>query len=131
MSKSKKKKEAIRKAKRKKIIITVIICIIAAAILTAAIILIVNNERQNTDRVFVSHGAEVTLSGDGTFNAFLWHNEIITGTYTESEENGVLIVAFMNNGVTEMGLINGNMLYIPHEWDDDHGHGNEAVFTLR
>jgi len=127
MGKSKKTKEAIKRAKRKKII-TIIACIILAAVIIAAVVFFVL-DYQNNHRVYVSGDSTITLSSNGNFRAKLYHGERIKGTYTESEEDGITVIAFTHDGQTSTGMLSGNNLTIPGQWDDDHGHG--SVFTLR
>jgi len=127
MGKSKKTKEAIKRAKRKKIIM-IAACITVAAVIVAAVIFFVL-DYQNNHRVYASGDSTVTLSSNGNFRTKLYHGERITGTYTESDENGVTVITFTHDGKTSTGMLLGNNLTIPDEWDDDHGHGSN--FTLR
>jgi len=127
MGKSKKTKEAVKRAKRKKII-TIAACITVAAVIIAAVVFFVL-DYQNNNRVYVSGDSSVTLSNNGNFRTKLYHGERITGTYTESYEDGVTMITFTHGGNTSTGILSGNNLTIPGQWDDGHGHG--SVFTLR
>ena len=127
--KSKKRKElkkarAEKKIKRKKII-TITICASVVVVITALFIL--NYHQSKTDRIFTEghdHGHQtITLHGDGTFTANLAHDRK-KGTYTEKTESGITIVYFTFEGTTVNGNIENNILSLPEEWDDHHGHGN-------
>jgi len=95
-------------------------------------------------RVFENGNANVRLFPDGTFIANLFHNTKITGTYTEMTagyETAVLftysginnisggISSFESTGlVTVVGGIVEDVLTIPIDWDDGHGHGMDFAF---
>jgi len=127
MGKSQKTKLARKRAKRKKII-TWVVSITAIVAIAVAITLYVVNQ-QNSKRVYVSDDQTITLNNDGTFEAVLYHGVNISGTYTESTEGSAVIITYNYDGITAIGSINGNVLNIPDEWQDDHGHG--SYFTLK
>jgi len=110
-----------KKAKQKKLII-LLICSISAL----AILLIVYNNffRQDSSETYSFQGQTVKLSGDGNFTASLAHGVRKSGTYTKRTEEGIIIVSFNISGRTEAGFIFENNLYLPEEWDDNHGHGS-------
>jgi len=128
MSKSQRRAEAIKRAKRKRVIVISIVSIAVIAIISI-IIIFSSGSRENAARVYDGGGAIITLSDNGTFSPFLWHGEIKIGTFTESVLNGNTLVTFMYNGSTEDGWIYDNVLHIPDNWDDGHGHG--TMFFLR
>ena len=70
----------------------------------------------------------VTLHKNGSFSATLAH-ETKTGTYTEAEVDGVITVAFGSNEKSVEGSIENEILTIPDEWQDDHGHGSKLKLT--
>jgi len=96
-------------------------------------------------RVFENGNANVRLFPDGTFIANLFHNTKITGTYTEMTDGREVAVLFTYSGInnisggvssfestgltTVVGGIVDNVLTIPEDWDDGHGHG--MAFTFR
>ena len=127
MGKSKKTKLAIKKARRKKRIITAVVCVAAVAIITAAVLITLN--QQSDRRVYALGVNTITLSGDGTFDAQPGCAGSKSGTFSESLSGDATIITFTHDGMTANGRIVGNVLTIPDEWDDGHGHGTE--FTLR
>jgi len=127
MGKSQKTKLARKKAKRKKIITWVVSITAIVAIAVAVTLFIVND--QNSKRVYVSGDQTVTLKDDGTFKAVLYHDLSISGTYTESTDEGIVVVTYYYDGITANGSLSGNVLIVPDEWQDDHGHSYS--FTLK
>ena len=127
MGKSQKTKLARKRAKRKKIIIWVVSITAIVAIAVAVTLYIVN--QQDSRRVYVSDDQTITLNDDGTFEAVLYHGLNISGTYTESTEGSVVIITYFHDGITATGSLSGNVLNIPDEWQDDHGHSYN--FTLK
>ena len=65
----------------------------------------------------------VELLSNGTFTATLHHDASYNGTYSRSVQDGVTVVSFTSDGITYTGFIENNILELPHEWEDDHGHG--------
>ena len=126
MTKNDRRKQAIKRDRQKKIITITVGVIIVLAI---AVIYIFNEYRQRDNRVFSGDNQSITLRGDGTFSALLSHNKTITGTYKESTEGGVTTVTFIYDGVTAEGKIEKNILNIPDEWDDKHGHSTSFPLT--
>ena len=110
-----------KKAKQQKIIISV--CVLAVVVIIA--LLIVTSSQQSNNRVYSDGHQTVTLRDDGSFTAVLVHNESWKGTYTENTKNGITTVTFVSEGTTVNGRISNNILTIPDEWQDDHGHGNK------
>jgi len=95
-------------------------------------------------RVFENGNANIRLFPDGTFIANLFHNTKITGAYTEMSDGQEIAVLFTYSGinnlshgvsafeatglVTVVGGIVDDILTIPEDWDDGHGHGIDFVF---
>ena len=95
-------------------------------------------------RVFENGNANVRLFPDGTFIANLFHNTKVTGTYsevTQGNETAVLFsyggISYLSDGVssfeatgatTVVGGLVDNVLTIPEDWDDGHGHGMDFPF---
>jgi len=137
-AKALRKEKAIKKARRKTIIL---VSIFALVVITVAVVGIFAR-RQNNSQVTAqiretavestSRQAEVyslgrqtvTLLEDGTFSASLAHGVRKNGTYSRIEESGGTMVSFNVNGNEEVGWIANDSLHLPHEWDDNHGHGN-------
>ena len=127
MSKSQHKKarkeEALRKRKQKKILIISICIVVVAAIAT---LVIFNAIKQSGSRVFVSdNNNTVTLNSDGTFSARLPHGVSFDGTFTEINEGDMTRITFTYQNISADGTILNDVLEVPHEWEDDHGHGSE------
>jgi len=84
-----------------------------------------STESTSTQAEVFSLGRQtVHLLADGTFSASLAHGVRKSGSYTKTEESDGTIVSFNVNGKEEVGWITNNALHLPHEWDDNHGHGN-------
>jgi hypothetical protein len=84
-------------------------------------------------RVFENGNANIRLFPDGTFIANLFHNIKITGTYTEMTDGREIAVLFThscadNALVTVVGGIVNDILTIPEDWDDGHGHGMDFAY---
>ena len=95
-------------------------------------------------RVFERGNANIRLFPDGTFVANLWHNTKVTGTYRELTQGHETAVLFTHSGktllsggestfyetgtVTVVGGIVDDILTMPEDWDDGHGHGMEFDF---
>jgi len=124
MKKEERRAKAIQKNKRKKTLILAA-CISVAAILVALIAF--SLVQQSNVRVFGDGYQTFTLRRNGTFTAQLYHDAAKNGTYTEHEEDGITIVSFTHDGKTEHGSIVNNILTIPDEWDDGHGHGTSFL----
>ena len=114
--------EAIKRSRRKRLIVALTgVLLLAAAVV---VLLVVNAGRPREVRVFVDGQQTVALLTDRTFEAWLAH-ETKTGTYTEKTEAGVTTVFFVAEGITVNGSIQDDVLALPDEWTDDHGHGTE------
>jgi len=107
----------------KKILAMVVVLMLAAFVLVGC------GSSNDEDRVYALGSHTVTLYADGTFEARLFHGFSVDGTYTESTVAGVLTVTFAHDGIEVRGTIVDDVLTIPQEWDDGHGHGTR--FTLR
>ena len=116
-----KKENAEKKAKQKRLII-ICVCVLTALVI-AGISLYFFTGQKSTE-TFGLNGQTVQLFADGKFSASLAHSVQKSGTYTKRTENGGIVVSFNINGKIENGWIINNALYLPDEWDDNHGHGN-------
>jgi hypothetical protein len=122
-----KREKAIKKSKRKKAIAATILVLVT---LGAIGYLVYTSNQQNSAgadgnaEVYSHWGQTVRLLPDGTFNAVLAHRVRKNGTYTKTTEDDRVTVSFYVNGREEIGSIVNNILYMPGEWDDGHGHGN-------
>jgi len=126
MSKKARRQKALARKKRKKIIIITAVAVVVVAIVVVAVVLLVGSAGTET----YSDGSQtIQFLPDGTFTATLSHSRSFSGTYAKTEQGDITIVAFTSSGVTVNGEIEGGLLYIPHEWDDGHGHG--AVLTKK
>ena len=122
IKKSERQARAAKNAKQKKIII---ISGCASVVLIIVALLIFNAYQQKDNRVFTDGHQNITLRSDGTFFATLAHNEKWNGTYTENTKNSITTVTFVVDGISVNGSIRNNILTIPDEWQDDHGHGSK------
>jgi len=114
------RKQALARARRKRIIIRSAVGLVALALAVLVTLYVI--QRVGTETY--SDGTQIVkLSSDGTFTASLYHGSYYSGTYAKSSRDGVTTVAFTSGGVTYEGEIDGKILHIPHEWEDDHGHG--------
>ena len=128
-----------KKAKRrKKIVIGVIaVLLLALAIAIAVSVLSGNGGNGGTGgndgsgevseaafEVFSDGTQTVMLLPDGTFAATLAHEESENGTFTKETAGDKTLIGFDTVEGTVFGTIEGDVLYIPEEWQDDHGHGS-------
>jgi len=118
MNKKERQAEASKKANQKKIMIGVFILVVAVI----AALIVFSAYQQNQTRIFTDGHQNVILYPNGSFAAVLAH-ESEKGTYTENTADGVTTVTFISEGVAADGRIINNILTLPEEWDDGHGHG--------
>jgi len=112
----------------KKKSIRVLACLLAAFALLFT--LAACGETQPVSRFYGSGNTGVTLNDDQTFVANLYHGVVKTGTYEEQESfEGYTLVIYTVGGEELIGTIFNNILTIPQEWADGHGHGSS--FPLR
>jgi hypothetical protein len=108
-----------KKAKLRNTIIA-IVCVLVALALVA--LLVFNTYQKSKIRVYTNDQQTITLNPDGTFSAALAHSEL-TGTYAETDENGVITVTFTMAGTSVTANIEADVMTLPEEWDDGHDHG--------
>ena len=122
MAKSEQKKarqaQAAKRRKHKKIIIAVVGLVITV---TAVVFLVVHI--QGRTRVFSDGYQLVNLRSNGTFSARLYHTTR-SGTYTETPEgnSNASTIVFSYDGAFAYSRLVNNVLLLPNEWDDFHGH---------
>jgi len=104
-------------------LITIGVCVLVVVIVAVAL-LVLNSTSQSQDRVFTDGHQTITLRDDETFTAELAHETII-GQYTQSTANSVVTVTFTSGGKSVTSRITNDLLTIPQEWQDDHGHGTQ------
>ena len=119
-NKAKRREASRKKAKRRKILVA-LFCSLVVLVAVALVVFFVS--RREKTETYSAGGQTVHLYEDGRFSAALAHNVQKAGTYTKTEEEGVIIVEFNTNGVVEIGWIENNTLLIPETWDDLHSHG--------
>ena len=129
--KAQQKQKALRKEKRKhekakksKKQIIILVAAIAVFIIAAVVILSLNSSSAPDTEVYSDGHQTVTLLPDGTFTAELVHDERESGTYDKTDQGGLMIVSFTVDDETVYGLITDDTLYLPEEWQDDHGHNS-------
>ena len=115
--------KAAKKKKQKKIVIASVLAVVLIVI-TVVIILNVNpkNKAGNNSRYFTDGSQTVILLNDGSFSARLSHNKKIDGQYKETAEGSTAKIIFTYNGTSVSTTVTNNILTIPNEWDDHHGH---------
>jgi len=118
-AKTLRKEVAKKKAKQKKLLI---ICICVLVVAAAAAVAIFFIAQPSDGEVYRGGGQLVQFLEDGSFSATLPHGVRKSGTYTKTVEDGRTIVAFNTDGIVVTGYIEDDMLHLPHEWDDGHGH---------
>ena len=125
-TKAKRRQQAMKRDRRRNRIIA---SVCFSILLGLVIMFIVGQIQQRGTRVYVSGNNSVVLRGDGTFTASLPHGVVRNGTFSESTSDGVTTVSFVEGPGTVSGVINGDVLTIPDEWDDGHRHPRN--YTLR
>ena len=123
MNKKERRLQAQKKSKQKRIIAAVV-CVLVAVIIAA--IIIINAYQQSKTRVYTDGQQTITLHHNGKFTAALAH-EAESGTYTETSNDGVITVTFTTVGKSVAATIIDDILTLPEEWDDGHGHGSTLI----
>ena len=119
------RREQIRKSKKRNNIIKILVVLLFVTVLA---VFIIYNLLQSAKTVVYSDGYQIVqLMADKTFTASLYHEKSYNGSYTKSSQNGTTVIMFTIDGETISGEIDGNQLHLPHEWEDDHGHGGVMV----
>ena len=119
--KNQKKETAHKKSKQKRFIIAGILVLAVIAVIFFRIYQPV----RHTDTEIYSDGHQtIRLFADGKFSAILAHNNQKNGTYTKTANGSTTAVLFIADGATSTGRVENNTLYFPHEWEDNHSHGN-------
>ena len=113
---------ALKKAKQKRIIIIAVAVIVVVAVAAAVTFSAVNTARTET---YAEGSIIVELRPNGRFNATMFHGESYRGTYVKTADGA----EFTYDGVTVPAVIEGNILLLPSQWDD--GHGHSTVLTKR
>jgi|GEM_PF-499760 len=113
---------AMKRDKRKKIIRMTLGIAVAIAIVA---LIVINATQKIEERVFTDGNQTITLRDNGTFSARLAHDARKRGNYEENVAGDVTTVVFTEGEVTTNGTIVNNVLTIPAEWEDAHGHGRE------
>ena len=108
--------EAARKRKLKVKIIA-----LACLVIIAAMVFYLIFFTQDRTRVFSDGYQVVNLRDDGTFSARLFHNTT-SGTYTEITEGNASMIIFTHDGAFAYSRLTNDILILPNEWDDFHGH---------
>ncbi|MCL1823430.1 MAG: hypothetical protein FWG44_04435 [Oscillospiraceae bacterium] len=123
---------ALQEAKRKRTMIAVIV-LVAVCVIAFAVFLFTqqSSEREhlNDSRIFEYGGQTITLYSDNTFTANLSHGAFYSGTYNETPLDEFSLISFKTADDEVGGSIYNDVLTIPEEWDDGHGHGTE--FALK
>ena len=130
MSASKQRREAAQKrAKKKRITILAVCAIVLVAGITTAIVVALN---QPDSRVFsVPGGQSVALFENGRFEANLFHDRNITGTFTEDAQGDVTEISFTFSGTTVSTQIEDDILILPMPWRATcRFHSHEVEFVL-
>jgi len=125
MNKKERQTAAVQKANRKKMImasvfVLVFVCIVALTIFNAV--------QQSTTCVYTDGHQTVTLRKNGNFSAALAH-ETREGIYTENGTGDIIVIVFVSDGKSVEGIIEKDVLNLPDEWQDDHGHGSKLKLS--
>jgi len=92
-------------------------------LITISVPVVLSEIQRSKERVYVaSDNSSITLRANGTFIARLSH-DVRNGTYVEDDLGSFLVVTFFPQGeAAANGVILGDVLQLPEEWDDGHGH---------
>ena len=118
--KSARRDKAIKKAKKKRLIIISVSASLAVALVAILIVTFIQQAAVGS-RVFENGPVNITLLDNGHF-ALVDCSLVRNGTYTENENEGVTTVVFVHNNETVYGIIEGDVLTLPDEWDAGKGH---------
>ena len=119
--------QAEKKARKKRL---ALVGAIAAAALIGVVALAFQGLRLAGAEVYGYSGQRVRLFADGRFDASLPHGMSFKGKYSKDPWiPGEISVAFVYGGGAVTGWIAGDMLLLPLEWDDGHGHAHALQRT--
>jgi len=130
MNTKKQRREAAQKrAKKQRITITAACASVVVVAIFAAITYMVTRP---DSRVFaVTGGQSVTLYENGRFNAHLFHNFNISGTFTEDMSENVTTISFTHGSNTVSSQIENDILILPIPWRATcRVHSHEIEFPL-
>ena len=108
-----------KKAKRNKLIAIIVVVVVVVTATTLITYTVIQN---NMAEVFSDGEQTVRLRPDGRFRAQLAHDSSYRGSYTRTDEGGVMVITFSYGKETAVGQLIIDQLYLPDEWDDGHGH---------
>ena len=118
------KKEQREAAKKKAKQTRIMMIALWSAIVLVAVVAIIISVFGGRGETYTDGHASVVLSSNGSFEAELYHHETYEGTYTKTPDSGGFAVTFVTRGgEAYIGFIDGRVLILPEEWQDDHGHG--------
>ena len=121
--KSNRVNEAVQREKRRR---NRIIAVSVVVILMVTAFALFDWYRQSKTRVFSDGHQTITLNYNMSYAAKLAH-ETHEGIYSEKVDNGVTTITFNTGAESVEGFIHGDVLTLPEEWDDGHGHGNQLI----
>ena len=108
-----------KKARQKKLLIIAAVVVIVLAV---AAVVIFGAVQDAGTQIFSQPPQTVRLLPNRTFTAELYHGIRHSGTYTKTEQDGLTTIEFNSGGVTAQTVIIDDNLFVPLEWQDDHGH---------
>ena len=130
MNTGRQRREAAQKrAKKKRITILAICAVVLVAAITTAIVFSLN---QPDSRVFtVPGGQSVVLYENGRFEARLFHDTNISGTFSEDVDGDITAISFMHGRTTVSTQIEDDVLILPMQWRATcRFHSHEIEFVL-
>ena len=91
----------------------------SAIIIMLAVVLIIASNNENKAAEIYSDGYQkIELFTNGKFSANLYHDVKYTGSFSKNENS----ITFTANGKTFEAPIANDVLVLPTEWRDSHGH---------
>jgi len=108
-----------KSTKNKKLIIWSVVIL---ALLALVFILIFTN--QGKVEKYSDGYQTIELYANGSFSANLYHGVEYKGNFSKSSTGSNEIIVFTVNDATFVAPVINNVLNLPSEWRDSHGHGS-------
>ena len=124
VDKKDRRERAIKKAKLRR---GIIIGAVGIAVLAVAAFIVIAITMSVGTEAYTDGQQNLILRTDGSYTAVLFHGNSFNGTYVRTADGLELTYGSGGSTMTAHALIEGDMLHLPTEWDDNHGHGKILI----